>query len=311
MPKLKILITGGAGFIGSNIADEYVRLGHSVTIIDNLSAGSLNNLNRKYRFHNTDILGGDLDKIFKMGKFDVINHHAAQINPRVSISNPLTDAKTNILATLRLLQLSVKYGIGKFIFASSGGAVYGEQLFFPASETHSLNPISPYGISKLSIEKYLAFYKKYHKLNYVALRYSNVYGPRQSSGGESGVVSIFCRRIISGKTPVINGSGRNTRDFVYVKDVVSANVKALNFRGSDIFNISTGTETSISRLTNLIIKNLNSRTKAKHAPAVSGEQKRSVISFKKAEKILGWKPVYGIEDGLAETCGWFRANSGK
>ena len=184
-------------------------------------------------------------------------------------------------------------------------------MYFPASETHSLNPISPYGISKLAIEKYLAFYKKYHKLNYVALRYSNVYGPRQSSKGESGVVSIFCRQIISGNAPVINGSGRNTRDFVYVKDVVSANVKALYFRGSDIFNISTGTETSILRLTNLIIKNLDSRTTVKHAPAVNGEQRRSVISYKKAEEILGWKTVYGIEDGLAETCDWFRANSEK
>ncbi len=311
MPKLKILITGGAGFIASNIADEYVRLGHSVTIIDDLSAGSLNNLSGKCRFYNTGLLGGELDKIFKTGRFDVINHHAAQINPRLSILNPIADAETNILATLRLLQLSVKYGIRKFIFASSGGAVYGEQLFFPASETHSLNPISPYGISKLAIEMYLAFYKKFHKLNYVALRYSNVYGPRQSSKGESGVVSIFCRQILSGKAPVINGTGRNTRDFVYVKDVVSANVKALNFRGSDVFNISTGTETSISRLTGLITKNLNSKIPVKHAPAVSGEQRRSVISFKKAEKILGWRPVYGIEDGLAETCGWFRANSGK
>ena len=311
MPKLKILITGGAGFIGSNIADEYVRLGHSVTIIDNLSSGNRKNLSGKCRFYDTDLLKGDLDKIFRKGKFDVINHHAAQINPRLSILNPLADAETNILATLRLLQLSVKYGIRKFIFASSGGAVYGEQLFFPATETHSLHPISPYGISKLSIEKYLAFYKKYHKLNYVALRYSNVYGPRQSSKGESGVVSIFCRHILSGKTPVINGNGRNTRDFVYVKDVVSANVKALTFRGSDIFNISTGKETSISRLTDLIIKNLNSKIPAKHAPAVKGEQKRSVICRKKAEKVLGWKPVYGIENGLEETCGWFRANTGK
>ncbi len=305
MGKLKILITGGAGFIGSNIADEYVRLGHHVTVVDNLSSGKQANLNRKCGFIKIDINDKKLDDIFKKGKFDVVNHHAAQINPRTSIANPVADAETNINGTIKLLQLSVKYKVKKFIFASSGGAVYGEQKGFPAKENHSLNPISPYGISKLSIEKYLEFYKSYYGLNYVALRYSNVYGPRQSSHGESGVISIFIGKLLEGKSPVINGSGKNTRDIVFVKDVAAANVRALGYKGSGIFNISSEKETSVLKLTNLLVKMSGSKIKVKHSSAVKGEQKRSILSNGKARNSLGWKPVYDIGKGIEETFNWF------
>lgn len=305
MNKLRILITGGAGFIGSNIADEYIRLGHKVTVIDNLSSGKRANINNKCGFHKIDINSGKLDEIFRKGKFDVVNHHAAQINPRTSIANPVADAETNIKGTIKLLQLSVKYKVRKFIFASSGGAVYGEQAAFPASEEHPLNPISPYGISKLSIEKYLDFYKCYYGLDFVALRYSNVYGPRQSRHGESGVISIFIGRILEGKSPVINGSGRNTRDFVFVKDVASANVLALNYKGSGIFNISSGKEISIQKLTGLLIKESGLKVGIKHAGAVKGEQKRSLLSNRKAKNIFGWKPAHDIEKGIKITFNWF------
>ncbi|MCE1165740.1 MAG: GDP-mannose 4,6-dehydratase [Bacteroidetes bacterium] len=305
MKNLKILITGGAGFIGSNIADEYIRLGHKVTIIDNLSAGNIENINPDCNFYKISLGGKRLEEVFRKEKFDVVNHHAAQINLRTSVMNPVYDAETNIIDTLRLLELSVKYGIRKFIFASSGGAVYGEQLKYPAVETHESNPMSPYGISKLTVENYLKFFGKQHGLDNIILRYSNVYGPRQNFAGESGVISIFLNNIISGDSPKINGNGNHTRDFVFVKDVVNANVLALNHKGSDMFNVSTSKETSINSIVKLIIKISKTEIKIKHLPPIKGEQKRSILSYKKAERILGWKPQYDIEKGIEETLRWF------
>jgi UDP-glucose 4-epimerase len=306
---MNILITGGAGFIGSNIADAYVKLGHKVTVLDNLSTGNIKFINKKCRFYKLDLINDNIETVFKKERFDVINHHAAQINPKKSIEDPCADAELNIKATLRLLQLSVKYKIKKFIFASSGGAVYGEQQDFPAYENHALNPLSPYGISKLSVEKYLDFYNKYHGLSYVALRYSNVYGPRQNQKGESGVVSIFCRKILFSEVPVIYGDGMNTRDFVYVKDIAHANVTALRFKGTGTFNISTCKETSIKEIAGKINKIMKSGTEIKFAKGVKGEQIRSILSYKKASKILKWKPLYSLEKGLIETCEWFKTNT--
>lgn len=302
---MKILLTGGAGFIGSHIADELIKEGWDVVIIDNLSTGRKENLNPKAKFYQIDIQSSDLEKIFKEEKPDCVNHHAAQASVRNSVSDPVYDAQVNILGTLNLLENCVKQQVKKVIFASSGGAIYGEQEKFPADETHAANPLSPYGVTKLSAEHYLYYYKANYGLNYTALRYSNVYGPCQDPHGEAGVVAIFMNRIIKNLQPVINGDGKQTRDFVYVKDVVGANVKALNM-GDGIFNIGTGIEVSVNDLLSLIKGVSNVQIDEIYGPAKAGEQRRSVIDPSKAKKILGWEPRIFLKEGLIETFDYFR-----
>ncbi len=228
---MKILVTGGAGFIASHIADAFIEEGHSVHILDNLSSGFEKNINPKASFIKADIRDKSLSKIFEKEKFDVINHHAAQMDVRRSVADPAFDAEINILGTINLLQNAVKYKVSKFMFASTGGAIYGEQEYFPADEKHPTAPLSPYGISKLSVEKYLFFYKAQYDLNYSILRYANIYGPRQNPHGEAGVVAIFSKKLLNGEQPVINGEGKQTRDYTFVKDVVKANLLALNDTG--------------------------------------------------------------------------------
>jgi len=305
---MNILITGGAGFIGSNICDAYIKAGHKVFVIDNLSNGNETNLRKDITFFNKDIYQDDLEFIFRENNIDIVNHHAAQIDLRYSIKNPLFDARINIEGSLKLLELSVKYKISKFIFASSGGSIYGEQKSFPATEEHTIAPISPYGITKSTIENYILFYNKFYGLNYVILRYSNAYGERQGSKGEAGVISIFCKNILNGKSPVLFGNGLNTRDFIYVKDIVNANLLALNYTGNDIFNISSNKEISIKSIAELIISNLNPKVDIIFGDEIIGEQRRSVLSNSKANKILGWEPLYKFEDGLKLTCEWFKIN---
>jgi len=217
---MKILVTGGAGFIASQIADAFINEGHDVYILDNLSTGFEKNINPKAKFINADITSLSIFEIFSKEKFDVVNHHAAQIDVRKSVADPIFDANTNILGTINLLQACTKTGVKKFMFASTGGAVYGEQEYFPADENHPTNPVSPYGITKLTIEKYLYFYKNEYGLNYTILRYANVYGPRQNPFGEAGVVAIFASKLLKNENPVINGEGKQTRDYVFVEDVV-------------------------------------------------------------------------------------------
>jgi len=308
--KLNILVTGGAGFIASHIADAFIESGHNVTIIDNLTTGREENINPKAKFFKVDIRD-DLSKIFEEGKFDVINHHAAQIDVRRSVSDPIYDAGVNILGTLNLLQNSVKYRVKKFMFASTGGAVYGEQDYFPADENHKQQPLSPYGISKLAVEKYLYFYKEVHGLRYTILRYANIYGPRQNPLGEAGVVCIFLDKILAGEQPIINGSGEQTRDYVYVKDVVKANLLTLNEEDSEIYNVGTGIETSVNELFRLINQNFNNSIKEVHGPAKPGEQMRSVITSEKLFKKFGWKPSTKLEDGLKETIDYYKSLASK
>ena len=308
---MNILITGGAGFIGSNICDKYIAEGHNVFVIDNLSNGKENNIKSAVKFFNKDIYQDDLEFIFKENGIDVVNHLAAQIDLRYSIKNPLFDARINIEGSLKLLDLSVKYKIKKFIFASSGGSIYGEQKEFPATEEHTIAPISPYGITKSTIENYILFYNKFYGLNYVILRYSNAYGERQGSKGEAGVISIICKSILNKKQPVVFGDGLNTRDFVYVKDIVNANLLALNFKGNDVFNISSGKETTIRSLAENIILNLNPDTKIIFGDEIEGEQKRSLLSNARAKTILNWEPLHSFEEGLKLTCNWFKDNSQK
>ncbi|MCR4417248.1 MAG: GDP-mannose 4,6-dehydratase [Ignavibacteria bacterium] len=303
---MNILVTGGAGFIASHIVDAFIENGHNVTIIDNLTTGRKENINPGAKFYEIDIRD-DLTKIFDEGKFDVVNHHAAQIDVRRSVTDPIYDAGVNIIGTLNLLQNSIKFGVKKFMFASTGGAVYGEQDYFPADENHKQQPLSPYGISKLSVEKYLYFYKEVHGLKYTILRYANIYGPRQNPLGEAGVVCIFLDKILAGDQPIINGSGEQTRDYVYVKDVVKANLLTLNEEESDIYNVGTGIETSVNELFRLINQNFNNSIKEVHGPAKPGEQMRSVITSEKLFKKFGWKPSTKLEDGLRETIEYYKS----
>jgi UDP-glucose 4-epimerase len=307
---LNILVTGGAGFIASHIVDAFIENGHGVTIIDNLTTGREENINPKAKFYKADIRD-DLTEIFKEGKFDVVNHHAAQIDVRRSVNDPIYDAGVNIIGTLNLLQNCIKFGVKKFMFASTGGAVYGEQDYFPADENHKQQPLSPYGISKLTVEKYLYFYKEVHNLRYTILRYANIYGPRQNPLGEAGVVCIFLDKILAGEQPIINGSGEQTRDYVYVKDVVRTNLLTLDEEESEIYNVGTGIETSVNELFKLINQNFNNTIKEVHGPAKPGEQMRSVITSEKLFKKFGWKPSTKLEDGLKETIDYYKSLASK
>lgn len=302
---MKILITGGAGFIASHVADLYLAKGHDVTILDNLSTGVKENLPKGAKFIQMDIGDPGVDRIFADGKFDVLNHHAAQIDVRISVNDPLFDARVNILGSLNLLEGALKHGVKYVQFASTGGALYGEQDYFPADEEHPIRPLSPYGIAKYTIERYLYYYHAVHGLNYTALRYANVYGPRQNPHGEAGVVAIFCDRLITGQGAVINGDGRQTRDYVYVKDVARANLLSLDKPLNGSVNIGTSIENDV----NAIFRTLNHTGKfnapEKHAPAKKGEQQRSVIKWDKANTLLGWSPEVMLEEGLKNTLEYF------
>ena len=303
---MKILVTGGAGFIGSNVADRFIQEGHNVTIVDNLLTGFESNVNKKAKFFKVDIRSVVIDKIFEKTKPDVLCHHAAQIDVRKSTADPIFDADVNIIGSLNLLNVCVKHKVKKVIFASTGGALYGEQDYFPADENHPVNPLSPYGAAKLSIEKYLLFYRETYGIDFVSLRYANVYGPRQNPLGEAGVVAIFAQKLLTGKEAVINGDGKQTRDFVFVDDVVESNLLALNYPKSDIFNIGTGKETDINCIFRLLKKTTGSKQKEIHAPPKPGEQRRSVLDCSKAEKFLKWKPKYSLQEGIGKTVEFFQ-----
>ncbi len=305
---MKILVTGGAGFIASQVADAFIAEGNDVFIIDNLSTGFEKNVNPKATFIKEDIGDKNLINLFEKEKFDVINHHAAQMDVRRSVADPAFDANTNILGTINLLQCSIKTRVKKFMFASTGGAVYGEQKYFPADEGHITFPLSPYGISKLAVEKYLHFYHSQYHLNYTILRYANIYGPRQNPFGEAGVVAIFTSKLLKGEQPIINGSGEQTRDYVFVGDVVKANTLALKDSASDIYNIGTSKETNVNELYNLINKIIGKGQIEKHGPAAAGEQMRSVITSDKLYKKFNWRPSTTIDEGLQKTVDYFKSN---
>ena len=305
---MKILVTGGAGFIASHIVDKFIEEGYEVVILDDLSTGFEKNINSKAKFVKLNIRDEKVSDLFEEEKFDVVNHHAAQMDVRRSVIDPAFDANTNILGTINLLQNSVKHGVNKFMFASTGGAVYGEQECFPADENHPTNPVSPYGISKLSVEKYLYFYFNEHKLNYTILRYANIYGPRQNPFGEAGVVAIFSTKLLNGDQPIINGTGEQTRDYVFVKDVVKANLQTLADDESDIYNVGTGIETNVSELYRLLNEIAGNGQEEKHGPAAAGEQMRSVITSEKLFEKFNWRPSTKLIDGLKETVEFFKRN---
>lgn len=305
---MKILVTGGAGFIASQIADAFIVEGHDVFILDNLVTGFERNVNPKATFIKKDIGDKSLSELFEKEKFDVVNHHAAQMDVRRSVADPAFDANTNILGTINLLQNCIKTGVKKFMFASTGGAVYGEQEYFPADEKHPTSPLSPYGISKLAVEKYLFFYNAQYKLNYTILRYANIYGPRQNPFGEAGVVAIFSTKLLKNEQPIINGSGKQTRDYVFVGDVVKANLISLHDKRTNIYNIGTSKETDVNQLFNLLNKIVGNNKEEKHGPPAAGEQMRSVITSDKLFNTFNWRPSTALQDGLQKTVNFFRSS---
>lgn len=302
---MKILVTGGCGFIGSHIVDAYLDMGHKVAVIDNLSTGDIKNLNARAKFFKEDICNKNIKKIFEQEKFDIINHHAAQINVRTSVDDPIFDANVNIMGSLNLLDLAMKYSIKKFIFASSGGAVYGEPDRFPITEDFSINPTSPYGLSKATIERYVLIFSKLKNFDYVIFRYSNVYGPRQISKSEAGVISIFIEQILNSRKCIVFGDGNQTRDYVYVNDVVNANIEALECK-SAILNIGTGIETSVNDLINILSDITKKNVDHEHDAPRSGDVFRNIVDASRAATTIYWMPKTILNQGIKKTFDYFK-----
>ena len=277
---MKILVTGGAGFIGSHIADKLIDEGHKVVIVDNLVTGKEENINPKATFYNLDIRSKELEHVFKKEKPDCVDHHAAQMSVAVSMKKPVFDADVNILGGINILQNCIKYNVKKLVFASSGGTVYGEAENVPTTENEPFCPLSPYGVSKLSTEYYLLFYKHEYNLSYVALRYGNVYGPRQDPHGEAGVIAIFIKAMLTGKRPTIFGKGDCIRDYVYVDDVITANLLAINLTPG-VYNVSTEVETDVNTIAKKVLTTMNRSVNVVYSNEIPGELKRSVLTSQK------------------------------
>ena len=312
---MKILVTGGAGFIGSHVVDKFIKNGHEVVVVDNLSTGNKKNLNPQARFYEVDITDKDaLESIFKNEKPDIVDHHAAQVSVVYSVDHPDFDARVNIIGSLNLIDLSLKYGIKKFIYASTGGAVYGEPVYLPCDEKHPVDPLAPYGISKHSVEHYLFMNHVNFGLKYIVLRYANVYGPRQDPFGEAGVVAIFSKRMLTGDDVFIFGDGFQERDFVYVGDVAEANLLALNFDKEiknsldPIFNVGTGIGTNVNKIFELIKKFTGYEKDAIYKPPRPGEVYKVYLDNKKIKGVMGWAPRFSLEEGIKETVEWFKTN---
>ncbi|MCZ6801823.1 MAG: GDP-mannose 4,6-dehydratase [Nitrospirae bacterium] len=308
---MKVLVTGGAGFIGSHVVDRLIQEGHEVVVVDNLSTGKRKNVPHAANFYKADTQGSRLDRILKKERPTVIFHLAAQMNVRKSTEDPGFDAQVNILGTINLLESAVRYGTRKVIFASSGGAVYGEQQIFPAPESHPTHPLSPYGISKLTGEHYLAYYEHVAGLGYVSLRYGNVYGPRQAPEGEAGVVAIFSQAMLKEGQPLINGNGLQTRDYIFVDDVVSATVGAMQPNIQGTYNVGTGKESSVNEIFHQVKLLTNSECKEIHGPEKRGEQIRSVLNSAKLREALDWEPMVVLDEGLQLTVEFFKGMTKK
>jgi UDP-glucose 4-epimerase len=304
---VRILLTGGAGFIGSHIADRLLARGHEAAIVDDLSTGKRENVPEEAELYVRDIRSGCAD-VFQEFRPQTLCHQAAQMDVRRSIREPDFDADINVLGTIRLLQNCVRYGVQKFIFASTGGAIYGEQREFPAPEDHPQYPVSPYGVSKLAAERYLHFYGVQYGISYAALRYANVYGPRQDPHGEAGVVAIFSGNLSAGKASTINGSGEQTRDYVYVGDVARANVLALEGEAPNgAYNVGTGIETSVNELYDRMRRLSGRNLLPQRGPQPPGEQERSCVDPSRAARALNWWPEVDLDTGLKETLRSFAA----
>lgn len=316
---MKILVTGGAGFIGSHVADAYIAQGHDVTVLDNLSSGRREFVNPKARFYQVDVSdGAAVREIFASEQFDLVNHHAAQVDVRVSVRDPQFDARVNILGLLNLLEACREFSVKKLIFISSGGVIYGEPERLPVPEDAPKKPISPYGVAKLASEFYLFSYKQTHGLEYIALRYANVYGPRQTPKSEANVISTFSRQFLQDEPVTIFGDGSQTRDFVFVGDVVTANLLATEqidkinrapARSIDdlAFNVGTGRETSINELRKRFSQVLGRERDAHYALPRPGELQRNALDISKAQRFLRFEPKASLDEGLRETVHWVKS----
>ena len=304
---MRIVVSGGAGFIGSHIVDAYLAAGHDVAIVDDLSTGRAENINPGARFHRVDLRDrAAVAAVMAEERPEIVNHHAAQLDVRRSVADPAFDAEVNLIGLLNLIEAARPHALRRVILASSGGVVYGESQRLPTREEDPTEPISPYGVAKLGSERYLHYYAHVYGLASVWLRYANVYGPRQNPHGEAGVIAIFTTMLLEGGAPVINGSGTQTRDYVYVGDVVRANLLALESDYAGPLNIGTGVETDVNRLFALLCDAVGHHPGEQHGPAKAGEQLRSVLDARRAGEVLGWNAETPLAEGLRRTVTWFR-----
>ena len=313
----KVLVTGGAGFIGSHIVDGYLKEGYQVVVIDDLSGGKRENLNKKAKFYQMDINDRKVAEIFAEEQFDLVNHHAAQIDLRTSVKKPLLDAKINILGTLNLLENCLKYKVRNFIFISSGGAIYGQPEEIPVDEYYPKNPLSPYAVAKHTMEHYLYYYRQIFALNYLALRYANVYGPRQDPFGEAGVIAIFSQRMLKKDRPTIFGDGEQLRDYIYIDEVIDINmlasqkIESLNKKRASSpddlsYNVGIGKGNSVNFLYRVLAEITDFQEKPIYAPAKKGDIRKIYLDSGKAKKELNWQVKLELRDGLKKTVKWFK-----
>jgi len=306
---MRILVTGGAGFIGSHVADRFVALGHDVAVLDDLSTGFRAFVPPRARFYHASVADRDaVERCFAEFRPELVDHHAAQIDVRHSVSDPVHDATINILGGLVLLQACTRHGVRKFVYASTGGALYGEGRSLPASEEHPVNPEAPYGASKHALEHYLYLWKLLHGLDYTVLRYPNVYGPRQNPHGEAGVNAIFIGLMLEGRRPRIFGTGEQVRDYLYVDDVVEANAIALERGGGETLNLGTGVGTSVLDIVRELNAILGTAIAPLHEEPRPGEVQRIYLDASRAREVLGWAPRTGFGAGLRRTVEWSRAH---
>ncbi|RJQ34494.1 NAD-dependent epimerase/dehydratase family protein [Candidatus Parcubacteria bacterium] len=305
---MKVLVTGGAGFIGSHVVDKLLSDGHSVAVVDDFSSGNELNVRKGVTYHRTNLNDPKLADVLREEKPEAICHLAAKTNMRESLDDPFSDIEGNVRGLVALLELATKkYPIKKFVFSCTGGALYGDPEYVPVDENHPTRPTSPYGISKLSGEKYLYYYNAVHNLPSISLRYSNVYGPRNERKKHNGAVTVFIQRVLKGEPIKINGSGEQTRDFIFVEDVARANAAAVSadIKGADVCNISGGSETSVNSMIEIIEKHAGKKAQVEHAPEIKGEIMRSFMSNQKAKDVLGWSPSASVDDGIKKTVEYF------
>ncbi len=308
---MKVLVTGGAGFIGSHIVDALIERGHQVVVVDNLSTGFLENVNPSATFYKMSIGDAELADVFEQERPEIVSHQAAQMVITRSVADPVFDARENILGSLNVILNCTRFEVRRIIYASSGGAIYGEPQSLPVDEKHLINPISPYGVSKHTVEHYLHLYGIQYGLKYVVLRYPNVYGPRQGPGGEAGVVAIFARQMLGGEQPTIFGSGDKTRDYTHVFDVVAANLLAIERGNNAIYNIGTGVETSDRKMFALLAEMLGYSGDPLYAPVRAGEIYHICLDATKARKELGWQAQLSVREGLLQTISYYQTRFGK